>query len=877
VTETLSTRRAALAAAAGIAALAVAALLLASLYGRGVAQEAKPLVGGSSGTSPGTCDDSLVIQPPFDAAYRCFSLGSVPGLPPNYGGLVFLNGDPNTLLIAGNANTESGALYRIGLVRDGTGHITGFSGEVARFADAAYNDGGIVYGPDSILFLARWPVNAIGQTLPGSAITDKIVDLTPFEVCPAVSALNFVPPGFPGAGQLKLVTWGGGCWYTANITSDGNRTYDVTGVVSEVTITGGPEGFIYVPPGSPSFTAFDSMLVAEYSAGNIASYGLDANGDPEPETRATFISGLSGAEGAAIDPLTGDFLFSTFGGGNQVVAIRGFAAPPTPTSTQTVAEQTPTPTQTPTSTTVPPTVTQTATPRPPTATRTPTPTLAATHTGTPRPPTRTPTLPPPTRTPTPRPPTDTPRPPTAIPTSTLPPTATQLPTSTPPPAPAEATATQQALDQIAGAIATAEALSAEATATAAAVGATATAEVGTATAVSMNATATSDARTATARAPRPTPTPESDVLGVATPGSGNGGGGSSGGRVPSFGVKAGQPETTAAVLSLDQISKNPRVVGTNLLLAIILLVVLLVSSTVFNETVTEHRVELQGYALRFMSPFTGIGDRFNNVRPSALTSSSWVSGLLGPILLLGATAAVYSLNEPHLGFDGKTALLFSSLLISIAVITYVVEGGEALVTNRRFGVDAGIRLVPIAIAIAAGFVLLSRLVSFDAPVMYGFIASATALGVVGLERKDAATAVVVPAIALLAVSIGAWLLLEPLRDATSGDDAWWAHVPGEAAAAIFVGGVEGLLFVLLPVRFTDGEKVFRWYRWLWFPLFLTPLFFFCWVILNPQAKEFDALLEGRVVFIASLVAIYAAVSGLCWAYFSFRRTRSIRL
>ena len=39
------------------------------------------------------------------------------------------------------------------------------------------------------------------------------------------------------------------------------------------------------------------------------------------------ITGLDGAEGALLDPVTGDFLFSTFGGGSRVVAVRGFRAP----------------------------------------------------------------------------------------------------------------------------------------------------------------------------------------------------------------------------------------------------------------------------------------------------------------------------------------------------------------------------------------------------------------------------------------------------------------------------------------------------------------------------------------------------------------------
>jgi hypothetical protein len=74
------------------------------------------------------------------------------------------------------------------------------------------------------------------------------------------------------------------------------------------------------------------MLVAEYSAGTVGSYTIDANGNPVLASRHDFITGLTGAEGAAIDPLTGDFFFSTFGSGNQVFQVRGFTAPPPPSS-----------------------------------------------------------------------------------------------------------------------------------------------------------------------------------------------------------------------------------------------------------------------------------------------------------------------------------------------------------------------------------------------------------------------------------------------------------------------------------------------------------------------------------------------------------------
>jgi hypothetical protein len=290
--------------------------------GAGVAAMALALVLGNAGASP-----AQTIVPPFDTDYSAVILGPVPGVPTNYGGLTFADGDPDTILIGGSANNAAGNLYSIGVVRDGTGHITGFTGTAQVFATAAYNDGGVTYGPSGVLFLARWPVNELGQVKPGSSTTDKIIDMGQFGEVSSLAAMAFVPAGFPGAGHFKLVTYSSGDWYDATLASDGAGTFDVTGLEHRAQIAGGPEGFVYLPPASPQFHDYSSMLVAEYGNGEIVAYDVDANGDPIPATRTDFLTGLTGAEGAVVDPLTGDFLFSTFGSSNQVVAVHGFGVP----------------------------------------------------------------------------------------------------------------------------------------------------------------------------------------------------------------------------------------------------------------------------------------------------------------------------------------------------------------------------------------------------------------------------------------------------------------------------------------------------------------------------------------------------------------------
>jgi hypothetical protein len=269
------------------------------------------------------------VQPPFDSSYSVTDLGPPPGVPPRLGGLTLKAGTTDRLLIGGLANEPGGALYEVGLVRDAGGHITGFSGSAVRFADAANNDGGVVYGPGGVLFLARWPNNELGQTKPGSVITDKVVPLAPLGVTASPGAILFTPQGQPGGGSLKIASYAGGQWYDADVTPDGAGTYDVVNVrpVANAVIPGGPEGIVYVPPGSAQFGA-PSLLVSEYADGLVAAYRVNANGDPIISSRRTFIGGLTGAEGALFDPLTGDFLFSTFGGSGRVVVVRGFRVPP---------------------------------------------------------------------------------------------------------------------------------------------------------------------------------------------------------------------------------------------------------------------------------------------------------------------------------------------------------------------------------------------------------------------------------------------------------------------------------------------------------------------------------------------------------------------
>ncbi|MFO1328517.1 MAG: hypothetical protein U1F56_14260 [Rubrivivax sp.] len=259
----------------------------------------------------------------FTGSYNCNDLGQPGALPSPLGGLTFLDND--TLLIGGAANQGGGVIRQIDVVRDANNHITGFAGPSTAFATAPNIDGGLSFGPGGVLFATGYSNNTLLQWKPGSTSPDRIITLP--SLSSSVGALAFVPAGFAGAGQMKVVSYSNGNWFTASLTPDGNGTYDVALALEVAALAGGPEGMVYIDGANAGFGGIDSLLVAEWGVGKVATYEIDGNGDPIQATRRDFLSGLSGAEGAVIDPLTGDFLFSTFGGGDRVLVISGFAAP----------------------------------------------------------------------------------------------------------------------------------------------------------------------------------------------------------------------------------------------------------------------------------------------------------------------------------------------------------------------------------------------------------------------------------------------------------------------------------------------------------------------------------------------------------------------
>lgn len=303
-------------------------------------------VGGFGGGGPGTgvggnCEGQEppdlggpvpppVMTPEFEPYYRAYDLGPVPGMPAGHlGGCVALYNDPDTLLLAGNSEAAEGQLYSIKLKRDVCGHILGFEGSAQLVATTPFIDANLLYGKENVLLYSQWPVNQISQLLPGASSPGKTTDLAPFGVDSSIGGMGFVPPGLSSAGSLRGITWSMGNWFEISTSFQGGY-YEITGASQVTTLPNGPGGFAYVPQGSPGFPS-QSLIVAEWSGDKVAVYQVDTQGNPDAATRKEFFSFFQKPWGAYFEPVSGDYLFLTWGPvPDRVYVVRGFAPPPEP-------------------------------------------------------------------------------------------------------------------------------------------------------------------------------------------------------------------------------------------------------------------------------------------------------------------------------------------------------------------------------------------------------------------------------------------------------------------------------------------------------------------------------------------------------------------
>ena len=296
------------------------------------------------------------------------------------------------------------------------------------------------------------------------------------------------------------------------------------------------------------------------------------------------------------------------------------------------------------------------------------------------------------------------------------------------------------------------------------------------------------------------------------------------------------------------------------LLVAVLGLLMVFPAQLFNSTYEENHERIDARLRRIARRRTaqvaaGRAQRFA-VFVACLVVGTVLGGLLDPS---------FGANEPSYALLVGVA---GSVVVGLAIAVLAARGFRRVRHEDRHWF---LRAIPSALLVAALCVVVSRLTHFEPGYLYGVLGGAVFL--TALKGRDEGRAELTGMVAGLGLALVAWVLFTPVSSAANGADASFAVLTADAfLAAVFVGGLEGLLFALLPLRFLPGGRLFAWSRVAWVATTIGVLLLFVHVLLMPESGYLGRSTEASVSVALALLVGFATVSVLFWLYFRMRPT-----
>ena len=315
-----------------------------------------------------------------------------------------------------------------------------------------------------------------------------------------------------------------------------------------------------------------------------------------------------------------------------------------------------------------------------------------------------------------------------------------------------------------------------------------------------------------------------------------------------------------------EISTEPEVVGTNLGLALLFALTFGLTSALFNATLERNEELIHTRLAPLLVPLRRAAERLP--RPAEGPRIR----IAKPIILLLFSALLYAFLDPEFGISASGAIVLLSLFVALAVLVYSYDGTQALLGAKFYNLRARFQLFPLALAFGVACVLLTRWMDFHPGYLYGFVAGLTLLGMEAETPHRWALLVLAGVGALLAASLAAWGLAVPVGRLAEGG------LPGASIlygvlVAIFVTGLEGLLFTLVPLTFMDGSKVMAWSRAVWGVAFGLAAWLFFHVLINPGSAYLEAFTSKKVLLMLGTLAAYGSLTVGTWLFFQWYARR----
>ncbi len=334
----------------------------------------------------------------------------------------------------------------------------------------------------------------------------------------------------------------------------------------------------------------------------------------------------------------------------------------------------------------------------------------------------------------------------------------------------------------------------------------------------------------------------------------------------------------AAVPLLRQLSTDPRVIGTNLFLAIIMALVFGATSSILSNMLRDEEPRVQAWLHAF--GITGLVRRLSGMASWTLGRGVRRGCLTLPLVLLifALYGVIFAFLERGTSiFSREGVLLAVTLAFSVGLVSSAGDIARRIVA-ALWREPSHFSLYPVNLAVAAITVAISRVANLSPGIVFGTPGGAevgAAADPLQQAQRDRALGAMT-LIVLITLALLGWALTGLVVSAL--DITLEYRVARLAAAAltslaniglaVFLIALQTTFFEMLPFAYSSGQPIFRWSKAVWALGFVPVAFIFSHALINPRYGFLESFLESDVRFLWFIMVVLVAVTGGLWFYFN---------
>jgi hypothetical protein len=336
------------------------------------------------------------------------------------------------------------------------------------------------------------------------------------------------------------------------------------------------------------------------------------------------------------------------------------------------------------------------------------------------------------------------------------------------------------------------------------------------------------------------------------------------------------PELTTYIPTPLDLSPKPSVIGTNLLLAALMMLPFSIAAEFFTRTLSENEETLRR-RFRPVSWIVRLQERQARFFGQRLGKTT-----LGDVLKVFGVMVFYGLvfsllDKTWNPFSLKGLVLFGSMTIAYGLVG-VADDILQWRRIRRWGLPAELKIRPTNILLAAMSTATSRILSLVPGLMFG-TPEALETDEKQFDEPKRNTLLKISAITFTVIGLIVWL-------PTVVTEALQRINLLPAAVNNLLGGLEAILLVIFAVALENlfiqmlgfpgsfGHSLKRKSRWLWIGLLILVTFVFYHTLINPRGELAAALEEGNVLLFLGVAAAFVLFTFGMRLYFRIRNRRA---